>query len=92
MKDCFGRSLHHKYKEDGAGIGAFTGNCKTLIVTDFSVPSVTASPKDMVRKFYDLFSPWGEVEDVHFNAGKCTGFVRYKHRQNAEFAREAMMD
>jgi hypothetical protein len=46
----------------------------------------------MVRLFYDLFSPWGEIEDVHFNAAKCLGFVKYKYRYVAEFSREAMLD
>ena len=92
MKDCFGRSLHPKYKEDGAGIGAFQGGCTTLKVVDFNLPSLTASQKDMAKLFYDLFAPWGEIVDVHFNPSKCVGLVKYAHRFSAEFAREAMMD
>jgi len=46
----------------------------------------------MVRILYEFFSPWGEIEDIHFNSHKCLAFIKFKHRFFAEFAREAMMD
>lgn len=41
---------------------------------------------------YEQFSPWGEIEDIHFNNNKCIAFIKYRHRYYAEFAREAMME
>jgi hypothetical protein len=46
----------------------------------------------MVVQIYELFSPWGEIEDIHFNSQKCIAYIKYRHRYYAEFAREAMMD
>mmetsp|Transcript_31131 Transcript_31131/g.23146 ORF Transcript_31131/g.23146 Transcript_31131/m.23146 type:complete len:165 (+) Transcript_31131:679-1173(+) len=46
----------------------------------------------MVRILYEYFSPWGEIEDIHFNSSKCHAFIKYKHRYFAEFAKEAMQD
>ena len=43
MKDCFGWSLHAKYKDDGAGIGSFTGKCTTLKVSEFNLPKLGLS-------------------------------------------------
>jgi hypothetical protein len=46
----------------------------------------------MVMAIYEHFSPWGEIEDIHFNHQKCIAFIKYRHRYYAEFAREAMFD
>lgn len=57
------------------------------------MPSDTVTPvREMVRILYEYFSPWGEIEDIHFNSNKCMAFIKYKHRFFAEFAREAMHD
>jgi len=48
--------------------------------------------RDMVRLIYEFFSPWGDIEDIHFNSHKCMAFIKYQHRYYAEFAREAMTD
>ena len=50
------------------------------------------SIKDTVRLLYENFSPWGQVEDIYFNAGRFIAFIKYEHRYYAEFAREAMTD
>ena len=39
-----------------------------------------------------MFSPWGEIKDIHFDSMKCIGWVKYDHRHFAEFAKEAMQD
>jgi hypothetical protein len=46
----------------------------------------------MVRVIYEYFSPWGEIEDIHFNSHKCIAYIKYQHRYSAEFARESMLD
>lgn len=83
MVDCFGRSLHAQYKDDGAGIGAFTGNCTTLKVCDFNIPKLGATQRELVKLLYDLFCVWGEIADIHFNSAKCIGFVKYKYQIQA---------
>lgn len=32
---------------------------------------------------YDMFEPWGEIEDIHLNAAKCVGYIKYKNKLNA---------
>lgn len=41
---------------------------------------------------YEYFSPWGEIEDIAFDAARFSATIRYSHRFYAEFAREAMFD
>jgi len=36
------------------------------------------------------FSIWGDIEDITVVTTKGVSFVRYKHRCQAEFAKEAM--
>lgn len=63
------------------------------MITDIQLPTDSLTPqRDMVIAIYELFSPWGEIEDIHFNSQKCIAFIKYRHRYYAEFAREAMMD
>ena len=50
------------------------------------------STRDIVRLLYENFSPWGAIDDIHFNQGRFIAFIKYEHRYYAEFAREAMMD
>ena len=30
-----------------------------------------------------MFEPWGEIEDIHLNAAKCVGYIKYKNKLNA---------
>lgn len=63
------------------------------MVTDIQLPTDSLTPqRDLVILIYELFSPWGEIEDIHFNNHKCIAFIKYRHRYYAEFAREAMME
>lgn len=86
MIDCFGRSLHAKYKDDGSGIGSFQGTCSTLKVSDFNLPKLGLSQSQLSKMLYDMFEPWGEIVDIHLNAGKCLGYVKYRNKLNAQFA------
>ena len=93
LHDVFGRARHATHKEDHTGIGSFNKECRTLLVSNIQLPTDSLTPvRDMVRTIYEFFSPWGEVEDIHFNSQKCQAFIKYKHRYFAEFAREAMFD
>lgn len=93
LRDVFGRARHATHKEDNTGIGSFNKECRTLLVTDIQIPTDSLTPqRDIVISIYENFSPWGEVEDIHFNSNKCIAFIKYKHRYYAEFAREAMLD
>ena len=93
LRDVFGRARHATHKEDHTGIGSFNKECRTLLVSDITLPGESVTPvRDMVRLLYEFFSPWGEIEDIHFNSHKCVAYIKYQHRYFAEFAREAMMD
>ena len=46
--------------------------------------------KDIVRLVYEHFSVYGDIADIHFNQGRFAAYVKFSHRNFAEFAREAM--
>ena len=48
--------------------------------------------RDIVRLVYEHFSPFGEIEDIHFNQARFHAYVKYANRSYAEFARECMLD
>ena len=54
-------------RTDNGGIGMFTTDCRTLVVSDMQMPDTTAAPvRDMVKLIYTEFSRWGEIEDINF--------------------------
>ena len=93
LRDVFGRARHATHKEDYTGIGSFNKECRTLLISDIQMPSDSVTPtRDIVIQLYEQFSPWGEIEDIHFNSHKCLAYIKFRHRYFAEFAREAMME
>ena len=69
LRDVFGRARHATHKEDHSGIGSFSKECRTLLITDITLPTDSLTPvKDMVRILYEHFKAYGEVEDIHFNS------------------------
>lgn len=48
--------------------------------------------KDIVRLLYEHFSVFGAIQDIHFNTGKFAAYIKFQHRNFAEFAREAMQN
>jgi hypothetical protein len=69
LRDVFGRARFATHKEDNSGIGSFNKECRTLLITDITMPTDSLAPvKEMVRTLYEFFSAWGEVEDIHFNS------------------------
>ena len=93
VRDVFGRARHASYKADMTGIGNFNKECRTLYVT--GVP-MASGHKAATQKMYQIFSPWGEIEDIGFSTKGLRGgnraFIKYAHRYYAEFAREALSD
>lgn len=47
---------------------------------------------EIVRILYENFSPWGEIEDISFDAARFTASIKYSHRFYTEFAKEAMSE
>lgn len=52
--------------------------------------------KVLTALIYELFSKWGEVENISISQkglrGGSRAYIQYAHRYYAEFAREAMND
>ena len=69
IKDVFGRARHASFKQDMTGLGSFNNECRTLFFSGMSLPK--GGDDDPVqaasRQVYALFSPWGEIEDIHIN-------------------------
>jgi len=86
LHDCFGRERHRSDRDDMQGTGNFNRDCRTLYVGGmrcFGVPN----PEDT---FYKHFSEWGPIEKFRVMGSKGIGFLTYKWRCSAEFAKEAM--
>ncbi|ORX97914.1 hypothetical protein K493DRAFT_258492 [Basidiobolus meristosporus CBS 931.73] len=86
--DIFGRERHASHRDDMGGVGSFNSESTTLYVG-----GISANCKNIVETVRKHFSEWGEiVEPIKVLYSKYVAFVMYKRRQNAEFAREAMMN
>jgi hypothetical protein len=52
--------------------------------------------KALTALIYDLFSKWGEIQNISISQkglrGGSRAYIQYAHRYYAEFAREAMND
>ena len=90
LKDVFGRDRHKTDREDMGGIGSFSRNNRTLYIGGLSIKERTQNQLEGVLRRY--FSPFGEIEYIRVIMSKSIGFVRYKLRAAAEFAKEAMHD
>ncbi|KAI9491458.1 hypothetical protein BDB00DRAFT_959678 [Zychaea mexicana] len=84
--DCFGRDKFMEFRQDMGGVGSFNTQNKTLYVGRIAS---TGNMRDVVIKH---FAPFGELERVKLLRHRGVAFVAYKSRNNAEFAREAMMN
>ena len=92
LRDIFGRSRFNTKLKDNGGIGVFTQNCRTLLVSDLKrLENVKNNIKSMVRIIYQNFSQFGDIEDINYVDFKNICYVKFKHRCFAEFAKEAMM-
>ena len=86
MKDIFGRDRHTSHRDDMAGAGSFQTNTRTLYIGGLKRSEGDDVPKIVEKHFEE----WGEIENVNVIYRLSIGFVRYRLRTNAEFAREAM--
>ncbi|KAG2219700.1 hypothetical protein INT45_001872 [Circinella minor] len=84
--DCFGRDKYMEFRQDMGGVGSFNTLNKTLYVGRI------ASTHNMREVVIKHFEPFGELERVRLLRPRGVAFVTYKSRNNAEFAREAMMN
>eukprot|EP01114_Cavostelium_apophysatum_P018771 TRINITY_DN5884_c0_g1_i1.p1 TRINITY_DN5884_c0_g1~~TRINITY_DN5884_c0_g1_i1.p1 ORF type:complete len:505 (+),score=121.02 TRINITY_DN5884_c0_g1_i1:91-1515(+) len=84
--DIFGRERHRAYKDDMSGVGSFERENRTLYVQGIKRGSTTE--ETLMKHFIE----WGELEYVRILWDKAIGFVKYKLRAAAEFAKEAMTD
>ena len=91
LRDIFGRSRFDVALKDNGGIGVFTKECRTLLVSDLKKIETKNPIRDMVKLIYSNFSPWGEIEDINYIPMKSLCYIRYAHRCFAEYAKEAMM-
>ncbi|KAI8645580.1 hypothetical protein BD408DRAFT_382089 [Parasitella parasitica] len=84
--DCFGRDKFTEFRQDMGGVGGFIRENRTLYIGRITV---TDDIENVVRRQFGQFGP---LERVRILRGRGVGFVTYKTRANAEFAREAMMN
>ncbi|KAJ3290645.1 Pre-mRNA-splicing factor [Borealophlyctis nickersoniae] len=83
--DCFGRERFRDEREDMGGVGSFEKDNRTLYIGN-----IHSQWKDMEAIVRKHFEEWGEIEHINVLQFKGVAFVRYTHRPNAEFAKEAM--
>ena len=89
LHDIFGREKHRDDRDDNGGTGSYMRSSRTLFVY---YGGAAEWGGDRLREMLGRsFGEWGPVEDIHVVPTKCIGFVRYKFRASAEFAKEAMM-
>ena len=90
MKDIFGRPRHAIHKQDKSGVGVFTKECRTLFITNLKLLKTGNTQKNMMKYIYLNFSTFGSVEDISLLYEKAAAFIKFAHRCQAEFAKEAM--
>lgn len=87
--DVFGRGRHGTFKDDMGGTGNWNKECKTLYIGQICcTPSEPVLTESLARHFGEF----GVLESVRVLRAKGCGFVTYKLRCAAEFAKEAMAD
>lgn len=88
-RDCFGRQRHGTDAEGMGGVGNFMRDSRTLYIGNIKV----GREKDNLEKrIREHFGEWGELEVVKVFPNRAIGFVTYRLRSSAEFAKIAMAD
>ena len=88
-RDCFGRKRHGTDADGMGGVGNFMRNSRTLYIGNIRV----GREKDNLEKrIREHFGEWGELEVVKVFPNRAIGFVTYRLRTSAEFAKIAMAD
>ncbi|KAK9763602.1 Pre-mRNA-splicing factor [Basidiobolus ranarum] len=105
--DIFGRERHASHRDDMGGVGSFnsesttlyvggiSANCKNIVETvrkHFTEWGEIVEPSMYFNIFKSMLNICLNKSIVKVLYSKYVAFVMYKRRQNAEFAREAMMN
>lgn len=88
VHDCFGRSRHATDRDDMDGVGSFNRDSRTLHVSQIS----RLTSADCRERLARHFGEWGELEAIAIKPKSLCAFIRFAHRVNAEFAKEAMAE
>lgn len=88
-RDCFGRQRHGTDADGMGGVGNFMTNSRTLYIGNIKVGREKDNLEKRVREH---FGEWGELEVVKVFPNRAIGFVTYRLRSSAEFAKIAMAD
>jgi len=90
--DIFGRGRHASHRADFGGVGSFNSEGRTLFVGELVFDRT--EPDDTIAKveveLRTSFERFGQVENVRLIPRKAIGFVTFKMRGSAEFAKVAM--
>ena len=93
-KDIFGRNRHTNYREDMTGIGVFSQENRSLVVSEYK-GVVNTTNNNYIKSIYELlfrhFGVFGEIQDIIIMQFKGAAIISYSHRCMAELAKEAMM-
>jgi hypothetical protein len=87
--DVFGRERHKTDREDMGGVGSFSRENRTLYLGGLKPEKPSKEYETAVRKHFGEF---GALEYVRVLPARGIGFVRYRLRTAAEFAKVAMAD
>ena len=87
--DIFGRNRHGSFRDDMGGTGTWNKECKTIYVGRICS---TPSEPEMTETLARHFAEFGPIESVRVLKNKGCGFVTYRLRCTAEFAKEAMAE
>lgn len=87
--DVFGRERFKTDRDDMGGVGSFSRENRTLYIGGLKPEIPVRTYEQIMRKH---FGEWGDLEYVRVLPVRGIGFVRYRLRTAAEFAKVAMAD
>ncbi len=77
-------------RDDMKGVGTWAKDCLSLFVGDLGVRGTQKQAAE--DKLRELFGVFGPILSVRVISSKGCGFVKFKYRTAAEFAKVAMAD
>ncbi|KAM3147266.1 hypothetical protein pb186bvf_000517 [Paramecium bursaria] len=92
-KDIFGRTRFANHREDMTGVGCFTRDTRAIYISHYKMPKADTSTQALALMYEMLwrhFSVFGDIDDLNVIPIKGVSFIRFKHRCQAEFAKESM--
>ena len=88
-RDCFGRDRHGSFRDDMGGTGTWNKECKTLYIGRLCA---TPPEERIVETLARHFGEFGLIDSLRALKSKGCGFVTFRMRCTAEFAKEAMAE